>query len=211
MDRIPKEEIEKINESLNKLPFIVPCKKDGGELWYTIDFFKLLLFLMRQKKYVLPKALMEKTNWKELTSDEKRMLLILMNLHPQTNNTVSLPIREVESEFWGMEKIDIDEPELVNDYYIFYQKEWFDFVELKQVFVNNFYDIIEEATFRFPGTDIPLEYQGIIETVCEDDDEIDLKYIALKNNMCEDAVVELFLKMIKLGFMIIEDCIAEDN
>ena len=154
----------------------------------------VLVFMLSNRCYFISKDLIEKTNWEDMSIDSKKLLLILFNRAPDELNEHN----EIEQEFTILDSYDIEEPELFNDYYIFYYK-WDP--QLKPVFERNIDSLFSRIEIVIPGKDIPKKYNDILQAARACKGLITINRIALKCKLSETDIVEILWEMAQKGFL----------
>ena len=201
MENISKEELIKITEFLEETPLIESYKFEKGSVKFTVDIDMVLVFMLSNKCYFISKDVIDKTNWKDMSEDSKKMLLILFNRAPDEfdeENQITLKEEEIEQEFMVIDSYNMDEPELFNDYYIFYYK-WD--VQLKPIFERNIDSLFSRMEIIIPGKDIPRKYNNILQAFKECKGLITISRIALKCKMAETDILEILWDMAQKGFL----------
>ena len=201
MENISKEELLKITEFLEGTPLIESYEFDKGSVKLAVDIDMVLVFMLSNKCYFISKDLLDKTNWKDMSEDSKKMLLILFDRAQDEldeENQITLKVEEIEQEFMTLDSYNIEEPELFNDYYIFYYK-WD--AQLKPVFERNIDSLFSRIEIVIPGKDIPKKYNNILQAVKECKGLITISRIALKCKMSETDIIEILWDMAQKGFL----------
>lgn len=201
MENISKEELSKINEFLEGTPLIESYEFNNGGVKLAVDIDMVLVFMLSNKCYVISKDLIEKTNWKDMSEDSKKLLLILVNRAPEEldeQNTITLEVEEIEREFSVLDSYNMEEPELFNDYYIFYYK-WD--AQLKTVFKRNIDSLFSRIEIVIPGKDIPKKYNDILQATRACKGLITISRIALKCKISETETIEILWDMAQKGFL----------
>ena len=113
-------------------------------------------------------------------------------------NTITLEVEEIEREFSVLDSYNMEEPELFNDYYIFYYK-WD--AQLKTVFKRNIDSLFSRIEIVIPGKDIPKKYNDILQATRAGKGLITISRIALKCKISETETIEILWDMAQKGFL----------
>ena len=201
MKNITKEELLKITEFLEETPLIESYEFNNGNVKLAVDIDMVLVFMLSNKCYLISKELVEKSNWKNMSEDSKKFLLILVNRAPDEldkQNQITLEVEEIEREFALLDSYNMEEPELFNGYYIFYYK-WN--AQLKPVFERNIDSLFNRIEIVIPGTDVPKKYKDILQAARACKGLITINRIALKCKMPETDIAERLWEMAQKGFL----------
>ena len=201
MENVTKEELVKMTEILEESAFIESYEFDKGNVNISIDIDMILVFMMSHKSYQIPKMLIEKSNWKSLSEDAKRLFLVLTNRtlnESGEKKEFSINVEDLEYELIVLEAYNIDTPILFNEYYIFYYKVD---EQLKPVFERNIDCLFSRMEILIPGRKIPGEYEKLIQAVKECNGLVTVNRIALKCKMSAGDVVDILWEMTKKGFL----------
>ena len=201
MEKITKEELLMITEILEETPLIESYEFDKGSVKLAIDVDMVLVFMLSNKCYFISKDLLDKTNWKDMSEDSQKLLLILLDRAADEldeKNQITLNVEEIEREFAVLESYNMEEPELFNDYYIFYYK-WD--AQLKPIFERNIDSLFSRIEIIIPGKEIPKKYNDILQAARSCNGLITINRIALKCKMSETDIVEILWEMAQKGFL----------
>ncbi|MBQ2981329.1 MAG: AraC family transcriptional regulator [Lachnospiraceae bacterium] len=201
MENISKEELIKITEFLEEIPLIESYKFEKRSVEFTVDIDMVLVFMLSNKCYFISKDVIDNTNWKDMNEDSKKMLLILFNRAPDEfdeENQIILKEEEIEQEYMVIDSYNMDEPELFNDYYIFYYK-WD--AQLKPIVERNIDSLFSRMEIIISGKDIPRKYNNILQVFKECKGLITISRIALKCKMAETDILEILWDMAQKGFL----------
>lgn len=201
MKNITKEELIKITEFLEETPLIESYEFDKGSIKLAVDIDMVLVFMLSNKCYFISKDLIDKTNWKNMSADSKKLLLILFDRASDEldeEDQITLEVEEIEQEFTVLDSYNMEEPELFNDYYVFYYK-WD--ARLKPVLERNIDSLFSRIEIIIPGTDVPKKYKEILQAVRACKGLITINRIALKCKLSETDIVEILWEMAQKGFL----------
>ena len=201
MENITKEELLKITEFLEETPLIESYEFDKGSVKLAVDIDMVLVFMLSNKCYFVSKDLIDKTNWKDMSEDSKKLLLILFNRTQDEldeDNQITLSVEEIEQEFMILDSYNMEVPELFNGYYIFYYK-WD--AQLKPIFERNIDSLFSWMEIVIPGKNIPKKYNDVLQAARTCKGLITINRIALKCKMSETDIVEILWEMAQKGFL----------
>ena len=201
MENITKEELLKITEFLEETPLIESYEFDKGSVKLAVDIDMVLVFMLSNKCYFVSKDLIDKTNWKDMSEDSKKLLLILFNRTQDEldeDNQITLSVEEIEQEFMILDSYNMEVPELFNGYYIFYYK--LD-AQLKPIFERNIDSLFSWMEIVIPGKNIPKKYNDVLQAARTCKGLITINRIALKCKMSETDIVEILWEMAQKGFL----------
>ena len=201
MENITKEELLKITEFLEETPLIESYEFDKGSVKLAVDIDMVLVFMLSNKCYFVSKDLIDKTNWKDMSEDSKKLLLILFNRTQDEldeDNQITLSVEEIEQEFMILDSYNMEVPELFNGYYIFYYK-WD--AQLKPIFERNIDSLFSRMEIVIPGKNIPKKYNDVLQAARTCKGLITINRIALKCKMSETDIVEILWEMAQKGFL----------
>lgn len=201
MENITKEELLKITEFLEETPLIESYEFDKGSVKLAVDIDMVLVFMLSNKCYFVSKDLIDKTNWKDMSEDSKKLLLILFNRTQDEldeDNQITLSVEEIEQEFMILDSYNMEVPELFNGYYIFYYK-WD--AQLKPIFERNIDSLFSRMEIVIPGKNIPKKYNDVLQVARTCKGLITINRIALKCKMSETDIVEILWEMAQKGFL----------
>ena len=201
-ENISKEELEEVFEFLEGSPIIQKYEFNNGnvKIYYNLD--ELLVFMLSNESYIIPKELVVNSKWDALGIEDKKLLLIIINRYMKESNrqnSISLTFKEIEKEYLIVDAYNMEAPIFFNGYYIFYYYYWYE--ELRIVFERNINRWINNLVIAIPGKDIPDKYIKVLEVITNCRGWLTIDWIAFQCKMSEKDIVDIFWEMAKNGFL----------
>lgn len=168
-EQLTCQELINIIEDLKGLysnGFFNECQIKYGEIYITPNGKMFLIYFLSSKVYIVPKVLIDETEWKRLNMKEKMIRLVIIDKRYQFPHETEITYKEEEFEY-ACEMADfynLNSPVCMNGLWIYSMKINDVY---KQVFMECIDEIVSTIRILCPlGDEFPDEYRRIASIMC---------------------------------------------
>lgn len=201
-ETITKEELIRMTEQLDESVFISSYEIKDGKVNVIFDIERVLLEILRFKTYMLPIDLLQELNWNELSIESRRLLLIIFSRKLEEDNDeleLFIPEDELVKEYTALEMYDIDNPIVMNGYFVF-SKVLDD--EFKPVFESFIDSCLNFISIVFPnGPETIKKYEELVDAINKCKGFVTVKRLSEKGNRTEKEIIDTLWEMAQKGLL----------